>query len=450
MEGIMELLYLWINKSENNVFVHQQVTLSPEFDICVDETSLPREIRIKRNLNYNLFKLKNIDNLTAIIGSNGSGKSTLMSYIANNDVIKPSRTGLGYERLYEEEYELYKSIHVYFDKKSNKLLIYHNLENQIEVHNDTDYDFCIKYYTGNQDSSEPLFEIHDQTIVYLSNSYYVHDSFNCFKTAEKIRNYNLHPTILEQISKTFYKSLFGLGLLDSVKSVKSDFSEEIINNKSSRHFQQILDIVYYKFLLDSKAFGSKDMIGEKFKRLYITFDYLPGILKKQKSIVMNDKINEFLKKYSYQKFVSKSIINVLYLNLLFEIYCSTNDFILPDVDLEKENLYEAIIPIIKSGKYTEYLDEIHRIEKILSRCETYENLIDNSEDLSIRKDRIIDYEKNPKIYIDFVEFIFNLYKSQNSYILRYLNINNLNMSSGERAIQNIFSWLISIPSFEKI
>ena len=44
----MELLYIWINQSENNVFENQGINLSPEFNFVVDVT----ETGVYFNLNY--------------------------------------------------------------------------------------------------------------------------------------------------------------------------------------------------------------------------------------------------------------------------------------------------------------------------------------------------------------------------------------------------------------
>lgn len=105
----MELIYLWINKSEHDIFIHQQVNLSPEYNISVDDPDCPHKITLNKSTNINIFKSSKIENISALIGSNGAGKTTLMSYISHSDVLKPRKPDSGYERFTKEEYEGYKA-----------------------------------------------------------------------------------------------------------------------------------------------------------------------------------------------------------------------------------------------------------------------------------------------------------------------------------------------------
>ena len=48
-------------------------------------------------------------------------------------------------------------------------------------------------------------------------------------------------------------------------------------------------------------------------------------------------------------------------------------------------------------------------------------------------------------YGEFLKFFSDSMKRKSSFIIRYINISMLKMSSGERAIQNLFSWLTVVP-----
>ena len=448
----MELIYLWINKSEHDIFIHQQVNISPEYNISVDDPDCPHKITLNKSANINIFKSSKIENISALIGSNGAGKTTLMSYIAHSDVLKPRKPDSGYERFSKEEYEGYKSIHVYFNEKNSSFLIYHNLESSVEVDNNTDYIYEVMQYTGEDESAPPLFDILDHSIVYLSNSYYVPNSFNSFSRAERIRNYSLHLAILEQISKEFYSSLYKNDTIFCRKTNFDDLATQLLKRGNLRRFQQILDIVYYKYLIDSDALKNNDMIGIICDKLYISFNYLPSLIPNfiPKPDVFKQKIEAFNSRYIIRSIKTISIVNILYLNLLFEVFYYSDEITLPTIDITDCNFYDVISGIIKNENYVKYLDEIHQMEMILNKCYEYPNLIDNKDDLARRNDKVVDYNKDKETYIEFISFITELYNKQDSYVLRYINIDNLSMSSGERAVQNLFSWLISIPSFERI
>ena len=51
-------------------------------------------------------------------------------------------------------------------------------------------------------------------------------------------------------------------------------------------------------------------------------------------------------------------------------------------------------------------------------------------------------------YSGFLAFVAKHITSGNSFVLRYLHIRNLRMSSGERAFQNFFSWLYAVPALQ--
>ena len=82
---------------------------------------------------------------------------------------------------------------------------------------------------------------------------------------------------------------------------------------------------------------------------------------------------------------------------------------------------------------------------MLSEYNTYENIIDNPDDLACKYCKVIN-KANPKFY----NFIEEIFIDGKSYVLRYIRIQNLEMSSGERAMQNMFSWLVLIPKLDRI
>ena len=56
----MELLYIWINQSENNVFENQGINLSPEFNFVVDVT--------ETGVYFNILKSKSQERSDLVFG----------------------------------------------------------------------------------------------------------------------------------------------------------------------------------------------------------------------------------------------------------------------------------------------------------------------------------------------------------------------------------------------
>lgn len=84
-----ELIYLWIEKDENECFEKQGFNFSPNF--CVKYDAVEKKLQIKEIENINVFRDANVSNATAVVGKNGTGKTTLMQYITALNDIQPSR-----------------------------------------------------------------------------------------------------------------------------------------------------------------------------------------------------------------------------------------------------------------------------------------------------------------------------------------------------------------------
>lgn len=450
----MELLYLWINKSDNNCFHNQQLNLSPEFEISVDNAINPTEININNSNKVNIFKykIKKLSNITAVVGANGSGKTTLFSYIAHNDCMRIKTLGEGYERHDAEKLELNRSIHVYL--KNDEILIYHNLNDYLKVQNCTSKKFEILKYDEN--SRQLLADIHAQTIIYITNSNYISERFNGYSRFTNTNIINLTPSSLNEISRVFYNSLLDIPLFNNKKNIEKNFAKFILKSRNAITFQQILDIIYYKYVIEnipsSKFYG---IIESTLKTLHISCDYIIQkiIIQKGQNIEshLDDKIRNFERFYDIRKYISYNIANMLYFNILFELYYYNDDFELPPLT-DPNNIYNDILKAntVQNKKYLKYLYEIKELKELLDKCPVIDSLIDNENDLAIKYDKIIDYSSNKLIYEKFLSYISKLFYSKDSYVLRYIIIGNLEMSSGERALQNLFSWIIMIPIFDKI
>lgn len=472
----MELLYLWINRSDFDCIVQQEFNFSPLYKFKVDNIKNPQNISYESIETINLLKSSNnegkINNITAVVGTNGSGKTTLLSFIARNNCHYKSKKRDGYERSDMNRYEHNKSIYVFID--NNIFIIYHNLEieltcNFIILPENLYWNRC------REDSIEQLCNVRKQLLVYLSNSSFVPEVVSGYSRGDKTYNVNLHQRSMYIAANRFYMSLFGKdNSIDNIKEDDDGFASVIKVQKNDKTFQELLDVQYYYFLIKHKI---KDFTGNFKKEINVNFENIFNLIEtkyhedfeiieetnkgyykfsgqkpdKEPSDISRKyfkKIALFKEKYDFysmEKARRENNTIILYFNLLFEAFFYEENFVLPDI-----NFNTGIFEQIKSSsftekKYEEYLLDIKKLDDILSGYHMNENLIDNSDDLACSYDRVVCKENT-----DFYEYISGIFKERKSFVLRYIRIQKLEMSSGERAMQNMFSWLVLLPQLDEI
>lgn len=465
----MELLYLWINNCKSCI-IGQEMNFSPLYKFHVDNKSKPSTLNYcKADIPINIMQKGNISNITALIGSNGSGKTTLLSYIAYNSCLAKMLAQEGYERFEENQYEREKSIYVFYD--NDEFFVYHNLGSELMCKDFPD-DKCKIY--NNKDTNlnrVMIYNLRQQMIVYLTNSTYVREDFSRYSRSENTYNINLHPRSLNLVARRFYDSLFGIKEFDRATIDTPGFASIIKSQKSERTFQELLDVLYYNYLLKNNC---DEYLGKFKDEIYVSFENILKLcddtyhndieriniskrkiddestthLVFQTSRIYYDKSLIFFEKYNKETLEQsrrKNPANVLYLNLLFEIFYYEDSFVLPDINFEEDIYSQLFAAVEKYDQYNTFLEDIKKIDDVLSEYNTYENIMDNPDDLACKYCKVIN-KANPKFY----NFIEEIFIDGNSYVLRYIRIQNLNMSSGERAMQNMFSWLVLIPQLDHI
>lgn len=466
----MELLYLWINKSANDCILQQEFNFSPLYKFKVDNAEKPRNISYDKAKEGTINLLSNgkgkINNITAIVGSNGAGKTTLLSFIARNDCHYKFDNRDGYERQDIDSYEHDKSIYVFIE--NNCFIIYYNLEEEITC----DFDISPENLYWNRSKEytvEQLCSVRKHLIVYLSNSSFIPEALLTYSQFDKTYNVNLHQRSMYNIANRFYMALFNL---ERIKEEDDGFAWIIIKQRNDRTFQELLDIQYYNYLIEHQI---KDFIGNFKEEIYVYFEDIITLIRnkylkefvnieatknrygksEQKSDIESNKLSEkynkkiksFKRNYDFSDIEQarrKNCTVVLYVNLLFEAFFYEDKFTLPEIDFKKD-ISQQMKNVYFSDKYKEYLTDIEEIDKVLSVYNMNKNLIDNPDDMACSYDKVVGKDKT-----DFYKYIGTIFKKRNSFALRYIRIKNLEMSSGERAMQNMFSWLVLIPQLDAI
>jgi hypothetical protein len=105
--------------------------------------------------------------------------------------------------------------------------------------------------------------------------------------------------------------------------------------------------------------------------------------------------------------------------------------------------------------YESALYEICELKEILDECKTTEEYGTSKAIylpyfITARMARCKRIEHNSKAYIRFCEYIDELMRRKTSFLLKYLVLRMSPFSSGEQALQNIFSWLSLTPSLDII
>jgi len=291
--------------------------------------------------------------------------------------------------------------------------------------------------------------------VYLTNSSYYENngySLEYGKTSKTA----LNISTMESLAKSFYRKLveYPNGLIKD--TLFWGLQEMIITTKTHQNLQEICDVIYFDYILRKK----KVFEGKIQTELHVTNIITPSLLNNVRGkspstyysnhdfpSITNRKIKNW--KVFLGNFAESynNIINGLYLNLLFELY-----FIDENISSKLSTL-KGIDDVIKYiDNYLEHsceeckdyylmaVSEIEEYSRIL--VNTHEiNSIWPKNDLAHIYGKVINYENNPDLYLEFTAFINKCAFSERSFVLKYIKITNLEMSSGERAYLNFFSWL---------
>lgn len=464
----MELLYIWINKSKYDVFEDSQISLSEEFDIKLDKSEGTVKINIKKNEDYyNIFKSDVISNITALVGKNGSGKTTLLDFLYNKDISPENKVvNDDYKDLHKERYQQNKTLQVFKTEKFSEeknvkeevLKLVHNLDCEVKVDGETEVKCEIIKMNDDifRESFEEENNVESITKIYLTNSFYTQNISSGYGSGKKINKAILSNSEVEILSYSFYEKLL------NIKDERTFLDEMILKTRNFNNFQSVCDNLYFKKLLDEKLFD--DFAFELQKKISIKINSVYSIKTKYENNINDvheiiDKIENFNNKQKIKELediydIKTNYIERLKHNLIYEILMKLKDRI-DNIDLnilrnKDDSIRDFIDNLLLDKDKKEYYKslnaEILEFEKILNENHHIGNRVPKNSD-----SYEFWYESNDKNTIkNFIDFIDKYARKEYSFVLRYIELKKIGLSSGERAFLNFFSWLSLIAFFNLI
>lgn len=485
------LLFFWINENDNGFIERTGLNFSVEFKFSLEVTTERTQIQYKLRCTNNtdqrdLWKNAPIAGLTALVGENGSGKTSVFRSLYYASIGKTHPVPDDDYRRYHEEQNRKNTCLAIYEKDSN-VVIYHNFPANSFI-NETGYSdvFGANELEG-EDYSRVFGNLSEQSIVYLSNGSYT-ESFKGIFTSDKLEHISLTPATITSVQRAFIGKMHFQTFLYSGNFLK--LQELLRSRVSLKDCQMIFDICDFSFsfehntgeilkkndvdLLSQK--NSENEMARRLPKLIILVDNPVLMIRHTKgnsefgTLAYKAKKQEerfSSKAYEYIKWLQQTGENdsiVMYLcdSLLYELIVVFGRRLKKTRPNTTDRYIRYLSRIIgtEKGKATdqaklsliEYyecaVEELKTLAAIIDSCEQYSNSLPRR-DLAYQHGCIVSPE-NPECYSAFCAAISKIANDSHSVILKYLSISNYEYSSGERALQNFFSWLLIPPNYHTL
>ena len=468
----MELIYYWINDYR---CIHEQgFCLSPEYNISMlkKENGI-YEVKISTKKTYNVFASNVISNVTVLVGDNGAGKSTFLNAVSKLNCYPFETEGDNeYQQFTKDKNKRKKNLIII--RKDEHLHLYTNiLEKDIIIPEEFVKDKTVFYVNDNPQIAQKNIRNNEAycgfTKLYISNSYF--DNNDGLSSHGTIDDLVITPVRLKLISDAFFNFIYSELTYKDSKDKFDLYSEWLKENKKPRDFQQICDLLFYNFLICTKFIENYEGFVQTKIRLYISSVY--GIV--EKSSIGNKlkgigEIKSVLDLIGKQYVSDKAIDDPIYVlksNFIFE-WCLKNGTNTLKSELSVEEMYSQIINEIDAKNienlyFIEAIGEINKFSDLLKKIPSVPNVVPKS-DLNYKpgketkKYSRIEISKAAewKNIIAYIEQRVKINKEiregkreNGSFLLRYLHIDNLMFSSGERAFQNLMSWMYFLSQLDE-
>ena len=441
----MELLYMWIGKDDTCFIQRQGFNFSPNYQFNITdmgEDGYQLDWSEKRE-HFNVWNHQNIVNLTAIVGENGSGKTTLLRYLTAAPLMRNKKNSD------DQLVQIYRI--------GNSVKIFCNLDEKVRFNAEQS---CGGMRVSFADQGETEALLHQQTVVLMSNaasdvSLYNHD--------EKYWPIICTPEKNEERGGGFY--LKASGLRSSMTEDFCSLQQEIVSDKAARCFDQLAAVSYY-------AQEKSDWFLDTNNREFWLSAVNPArwaceelLLKSGMRATSNsaqgaETFIMLLREYMELKETKayKDLGAVLWDALCFEVLCLIKNTkqALDDpalfLEIRKDpvrylrgHIYDNHGDVIKYYQMAQR--EIKELCGILRECGCTDRAHPSRWNNAAKT---IVVERGKRQYRKFCKFVEQRMKMPTSFVLKHMMVSMPPQSSGEKAIQNLFSWLRLPPYFQEI
>ena len=463
----MELVFLYVNKSNNEYISKQGFNFSPNivFEVeYINEVYVLSSKDTDNKIPKGFFGDKEcVQNVTAVVGENGSGKTTLLNEIMSiRGSVKDTDHDEAYNAYFESEYENDKKIAIFYENE--ELVCYHNIDN-LKINADVNE---VYLYQGSEELQKMLCNntgIASVSKIYLSNSIYS-IAWDGVSTDGNIDEVYLNVNSVKTLKKIFYQNK--CRNITSCFGGYAQYQDIIIDNRTNENFQQLLDVIYMRYLSDNKL---ESIVTKNIKRdLLVRFNIYTKVLQnyfgnfdsddnREQPLIKHHQLTKRILNQFNVELIKNDIFIVLYFNLLYElIVYKRMEAVNDEVSIaDKNGLIDYIDILLKNlemdeDEYAYYFieayEEICEFEELMSQCEQEICLLPVS-DMGYLKRLILKY--NTDLYIKFEKLIMkSVFSRKYSFIVKYIEIGGLELASGERALINFFSWIHFVQSFKEI
>lgn len=450
-----ELIYLWINKDEKGCFHQEGFNFSPQY--LVSYSPETKEIKIEKRNTINIFNNRNITNVTAIIGENGTGKTTLLEFLTGLSCTPLTKMKQDdYLQWNERRNEQHAFIAVYIESVESvkeEFRVINITSNNILLNNPiTSHSKVIEPYSGENFRQEDF--IGHISHIYLSNSAYHSRGNQNLRNGGTVSFIMLTDETLTTISHDFYREKYGFPTTGLITDKPFSALEEILaSQENSQSMQMLFDLLFYINLGNSR----KKFQGKHFDIISFTIKNILSKLPTPGTISLNNYKTKYFKEErltkiynNYQTVATKigrdTLWDSIICNLFFELLFVFEDFslhVMSEDCLTADTIFAQCEQFVgklhasdEKAYYEDAIKEISIFRKALAHAKYTDNLF--SQDVNAK-------EVFAQVHVSKFEPLIEHIKNGHSFLLKYLDIRNVGMSSGERAKLNFMSRMYLAP-----
>lgn len=472
----MEIIFYWLDTRDN--ITEQGYNFSPEVkcNLKVDLNDFYTLTVISTN-KINIMREKNISNVTVLLGMNGAGKTTVMKNLSGLDCFRENKD----DRREYADYAIEKNKHnrcLYVvkeivkakEKDKAKYYIITNIRKEkLTIESELIDKEASKYYSDDGDRlSNDLrncIGLFGLSVIYLSNASYVLVDKG-IGTHKGIEYISCTPNGMESIAKAFFDFICPETTKSNDNLLFYQYSNMLKESKKPGQFQQVCDIYSYEALWFNGGVRKENSVLMKQEYWVLATDIFKLLEDFNTIDIIRSSVTVFREieeKYDVDT-AKDSITYILKANFIVEYLMYAKEYKIGDgsnIDGIYENIKEYLQEDDRNDEMLHYfknaITEIEKVTGIVKGGHLPHNTVPKSD--YAYKAGIILNEEGFRRYAKLIEectednnkISLNPKKYKyGSFIMRYLGVENLYLSSGERAFQNLMSWLYWISKMGDI